>query len=255
MELKGIHQLRKHLPDLSTSSGGLRLAIIFLFSLGMTVAFFYWVDLVIPDWMPDGEIILIALAFLILAQFFTRRRAYQQRYGELAYRNAFVRFVVPGLGILFAAIAHLAYMPGPEIPNIWWKPILVAAGYLFVAIGASLWIRSLLTFGADNVALLYVYYPDESRLINTSIYSILRHPIYSAGLNIAIGLAFIHANWYSLVVIVLLPLGFTGWTRLVEEKELITRLPDYVEYRRRVPAFWARLPDLGKFYRFLITGA
>src|SRR5258708_38800758 len=114
MNLKGMDELRKHLPDLETSGGRFRLISIFLLSLAATIAFFDCVDLVIPDWMPDGEIIVIALAFLILARFFARRNAYQQRYGELAYRNAFVRFVLPGLGVLFASIAHLAYMPGPE---------------------------------------------------------------------------------------------------------------------------------------------
>lgn len=254
MKLNGIEQLRKHLPDLETRNGAIKLILIFLFWFALTIAFFYWVDLVIPEWMPDGEIVLIALGFLVRALFYSRKKIYQQKYGELAYRNAFVRFATPGLGILIASIAHIGYMPGVEIPAVWWRPILVAVGIVFVIIGIALWIRGVLTFGADNVSLLYVYYPNEGKLINSNIYSILRHPIYAAILYGGIGLGLIHTNWYALVVIVLLPLGFTGWARLVEEKDLIERFPDYVNYRKYVPAFWVKPRDLGKFFRFLISG-
>ena len=254
MKLNGMDQLRKHLPDLETRTGSVRLIVIFLFWFALTIAFFYWVDAVIPEWMPDGEIVLITLGFLVCALFFSRKKTYQQKYGGLAYRNAFVRFAAPGLGILIGSIAHIGYMPGPEIPSVWWRPILVAVGIVFMIVGIALWIRGVLTFGADNVSLLYVYYPNEGRLVDAKIYSILRHPIYAAILYGGIGLGLIHANWFALVVIVLLPLGFTGWTRLVEEKELIERFPDYIDYRKHVPAFWVKPRDLGKFFRFLITG-
>jgi len=46
----------------------------------------------------------------------------------------------------------------------------------------------------------------------------------------------------------------TGWIRLVEEKELIERFPDYVQNRKQVPTFWVTLRDIPKFYRFLIAG-
>jgi protein-S-isoprenylcysteine O-methyltransferase Ste14 len=73
-------------------------------------------------------------------------------------------------------------------------------------------------------------------------------------LRLAIGLALLSANWYSLLVAALMPLGLTGWIRLVEEKELLERFPDYAEYRKRVPAFWPRPSGLVKFFRFLIAG-
>jgi protein-S-isoprenylcysteine O-methyltransferase Ste14 len=40
--------------------------------------------------------------------------------------------------------------------------------------------------------------------------------------------------------------------RLVEEKELLERFPQYAEYRRKVPAFWTW--QVGKFWRFLVSG-
>src|SRR5262245_44113756 len=112
MSIKGFDQLQKHFPDLQTSGGRARMVLLQVFWIALTLAFFYWVDAVFAEWMPDGEIVFLTLGFLLLAQFFRRKTAYQARYGALAYRHAFVRFAMPGLGILFAAIIHLAYMPG-----------------------------------------------------------------------------------------------------------------------------------------------
>jgi len=47
--------------------------------------------------------------------FFSRRRLYQEKYKELAYRQAFVHFGIPGLAVIFSAAAHWhAYMMVPS---------------------------------------------------------------------------------------------------------------------------------------------
>jgi len=213
------------------------------------------VDWSFPEWMPDGEIVVMALGFLILSRFFSQKKRYQQKYGGLAYRNAFAHFAIPGLGIILGAVFHNGYMVGPEIPSgLWWENILVALGWVSVIVGAGLWIRGVLSFGADDLALLYVYFPEEGRLVDSEIYSVLRHPVYAGVLRIGMGLGLIHGNWYSLIITILMPLGMTGWIRLVEEKELIERFPNYAEYRKRVPAFFPKPRDLGAFFRFLILG-
>lgn len=52
-----------------------------------------------------------------------------------------------------------------------------------------------------------------------------------------------------------MPIGLTIWLRLAGEPELIERFGEgYAEYRRRVPAFWPRLGDAGRFARFLVAG-
>lgn len=247
-------QLRKYVPDLRARGGEARVGLAFAAIFTLVTLFFAWVDRAFAKWMPDGEIVFLALGFLVLSLFLSRKKLYQQRYGELAYRQAFAHYVLPGLAIIFASIAHLAYMSGPVIPAIWWRPILTWAGWVFIIVGAALWARSVAAFGADYLAMLYVYFPEEGKLNKSSIYSVLRHPVYAAGLRLAIGLALVSANWYSLLVAALMPLGLTGWIRLVEEKELLERFPDYAEYRKRVPAFWPKPRDLFKFFRFLIAG-
>ena len=114
---------------------------------------------------------------------------------------------------------------------------------------------AVLVFGIDNLTMLYVYFPEESQLVNHRIYTILRHPAYSAVQYIAFGLALLNGNWFALACALIIAFGLWGWVRLVEEKELIERFGQaYVEYRQHVPPFLPRLRDLGGFFGFLIAG-
>ena len=254
MHIKGLDALRRHVPELQQIRGTITVILAFVSIFILTTLFFILVDLKFVEWLPDGEVVIMALGFLLMSRFFSQKIAYMQRYGELAYRNAFARFNIPGLSVVFASIVHLGYIAGPEIPNIWWKPVLVCVGWVFLFIGAVLWLRSVASLGIDRLAMLYVYFPSESRLINSGIYQIFRHPVYASALYIGIGLALIHANWYALLVAIILPIFLTGWVRLVEEKELIKRFPDYIDYRKALPAFSARPRDIFRFIRYLISG-
>jgi len=246
--------LEDHVPELRSRVGYALVTLGFLGVMAATSLFFVVVDRGFAAWMPDGEIVVLTLGFLVLSRFFTQRSRFKQQFGQGAYSAAFVRFVVPGLGIIVASIAHLAYMAGPEVPDLWWTPMLRAAGWLLLAAGLTLWLRAIASLGIDTLVLLYVYVPEEGHMASSSIYALIRHPVYSAALNMGAGLALIHANWYALLVVPVLNLFFFGWIRLAEEPDLVVRFPDYLEYRKRVPAFlpWPR--DLPRFLRFLILG-
>jgi methanethiol S-methyltransferase len=87
--------------------------------------------------------------------------------------------------------------------------------------------------------LMYVYFPDESRLVSSNVYSVLRHPIYSAVLRFIFALVLWNGSAFALFAGVMAPLSIFVWVRLIEERELIERLGDgYRDYRRRVPAFF-----------------
>lgn len=250
----GFNGLRAQVPALRSRAGIAMLAAFALFAGGIPTIFFLLVDKYFPEWMPDGEILVLALGFLILSRFFSQKARYKSRYGNQAYSRAMAAFVIPGLGILFACIAHLAYIPGPHIPDLWWRPILMVLGWFTVAIGAGLWWRAVNALGADYLAMLYVYHPENRRMVDSNIYQLVRHPIYAAALHMSTGLALIHANWYALLVALVIPLFFFGWIRLVEELELIDQIPGYRKYRGAVPAFIPRLRNLVKFWRLLVMG-
>lgn len=254
MEPKGMEQLRAHVPDLNTKRGSMGVGLYVLGWFALVTAYFILTDR-IPTWSIDSQIVVIALGFLWLSLFFSRKKAYQQKYGALAYRNAFAHFGVPGLALILSAVFHTGYMNGPFVPRGWWTDIFIPLGWLMLIIGALLWFRGIFAFGFDNLALLYVYFPEEGRIVDSNIYSVLRHPVYAAVIRIIIGLGLLNGNANALAFILLAPLGLFGWIRLVEEKELIERFgQSYLDYRKRVPAFWPRWRDLDKFFRFLLKG-
>jgi protein-S-isoprenylcysteine O-methyltransferase Ste14 len=253
MNIKGFDELRRHFPDLGTTSGRGRLALIALGIFSITTIYFVFSDQ-IPTWTIDSQIVVMTIGFLFFSLFFLKRNEFIERYHEHSYRNAFTRFALPGLAILFAAITHIAYMNGPKWPPGMVTLAMRTLGAYWVMIGIVLWVRSVLTFGLDYLMMLYVYFPENSRLIHSSIYNSLRHPIYAAALRIGLGLALLNTSIYALAFMPLLPLGLYGFVRLVEEKELTGRFPDYAHYRKRVPAFWVRPDSLASFYGFLITG-
>ena len=254
MSIRGLGPLRRLVPEVSTKWGLVRVVLAIAAVFLLTTLFFLAADRWFVAWMPDGEIVVLALGFLILSRFFSQRSRYLDKYGSRAYQETFTRFGIPGLGIVGASIAHLAYIAGPEIPAVWWQPWLVAAGYGLLVKGVVLWLRAVTSFRIDSLVMLYVYHPDDGQRLESGLYGVLRHPIYAAALDVGFGLALIHTNWYALLVALILPLFFAGWIRLVEEPELIKRFPDYEQYRKRVPAFTPRPRDWMAFITILLTG-
>lgn len=253
MKLKGFDEIAKHVPDLNSTGGRTKLALRFGGFFILTTAYFIISDQ-IPTWTMDSQIVVMALGYLILSRFFTQKKIFIEKYKEMAYRQAFVKFAIPGLAIIFAALAHITYMNGPKFTQPVITTVLSALGWLCVVVGAILFVRSLFTFGIDYITMVYTYFPEEGHIVNNNIYSVLRHPIYAGALRFGIGLACLNMGIYALSFAILLPLGLTGWIRLVEEKELLERFPDYVEYRKNTPAFWPKITKLPAFFNFLFTG-
>jgi len=213
------------------------------------------VDIFLPAWALAGQVVVILAGFGVAGQFFWRRKEYRAKWGERAYRNAFLRHMLPGLPMMFAAIFHTAYMPGERVPLGWATPIAAMLGLYFAATGFVLWARAGEYFGADNGGMLYVYFPDESRMIESAIYGILRHPMYSGAVRVGLALGLWRGTFFSILFGLFMPIGLTLWLRLAEEPELIERFGEaYAEHRRNVPAFWPRAAQWGKFWRFLISG-
>jgi protein-S-isoprenylcysteine O-methyltransferase Ste14 len=254
MELKGLDALSKHVPELNTAGGRARIVIYAVILLVLVTAYFIITDN-IPTWSIDSQILIVAIGYLVLSLFFSRKQKYQEKYKELAYRKAFAHYAMPGLALIFGAVAHAGYMNGPFIPQGWWKTAFFVLGWYWVCVGGILSLRSVFTFGTDYLTMLYVYHPEEGRVVESSVYSILRHPVYAGALRLMIGLALLNGNANSVAFAILAPLGPFAWIRLVEEKELIARFgQSYLDYRKRIPAFWPRLQDMGKFFTFLFTG-
>lgn len=255
MQVFGLEKLYAHIPDMRTPLGRLIIGLYVLGSFALVTLLFITLDSRWPQGTLVTQFVVLGVGFFWLARFITRRAAFKQKWGELAYRNAFAIHGVPGLALILSAVIHIAYMPGPAIPLGWWSPGVVTLGLFFCVVGFGIWARAIFAFGFDNLALLYVYYPEEGRLVDTAIYGILRHPTYAGVIRFGLGMALLNGNWFALAFGLFMPLGMTFWLRLVEEKELIERFgAGYTDYRKRVPAFWPQPRHWGNFCRFLLSG-
>jgi protein-S-isoprenylcysteine O-methyltransferase Ste14 len=253
--MTGSSILLSHVPELRLRSRRLLAILIAVASFALATAAMIAVDVLWPEWTLLGQIVMVMLGFFIAGQFFWRRREYRAKYGDRSYRNAFLHFMLPGLPLMFAAIAHIAYLPGERVLTGWAAPLAAMIGLYFFVVGLVVWARGGLAIGADNAGMLYVYFPGEGRMVRSSIYTVIRHPMYSGMVRVGIALGLWRGTWFSLLFGLFMPVGLTLWLRLAEEPELIERFGEgYADYRRKVPAFWPRVQDWGKFAKFLLTG-
>ena len=102
--------------------------------------------------------------------------------------------------------------------------VLVATGLTIVGLGL-LGLRENLTAVPRPV--------DGGRLVDTGIYGLVRHPIYTGIVVAAVGWGLLSASPASLAVAAILGLFFDLKSRR-EEAWLLAAYPDYATYRRRV---------------------
>jgi protein-S-isoprenylcysteine O-methyltransferase Ste14 len=115
-------------------------------------------------------------------------------------------------------------------------------------------IRALQIFGFDYMAVIYLYFPEESELQDHEIFSLLRHPTYSAAILMCLGGVIINQNIYTFIFWIIYYLGFYIHIHLVEEKELIQRFGDsYLNYRKEVPPFFVKPRNYYRFLKFVFT--
>jgi len=248
-------ELKTHLPDLQSPVLRLLMALIGLISFTTAATIMIAVDRFFPAWTLLGQMGVLTLAFLLESQFFRQKIRLKNRLGNMAYRYAFRAYILPSASVIFAVILHTAYLPGDRVVTGYAATVIPVIVVYLLLTGVVILARAIFTFGADNLALLYVYFPEEGRLVDSSIYALIRHPAYSAVLRIGVAIGLWRGTWFSMAFALFMPVGMNIWLKLVEEPELIERFGEgYVAYRRKVPAFIPRMRDWGKFWRFLVCG-
>lgn len=239
--------------ELSSPVNSLLLAIVIALIVFVARAFFQAFDGLFVASTLVSQAIVLWLGLAVVSQMIVRRAAFKARWGERAYSIALRWCALPGLTLVAMGMAHFAQIEGARIvPR---EVALIPFVYLLVT-GLALWWRALTIFGADTLTLMYVYFPAEGRLVDSNVYSVLRHPIYSAVVRIAFALVAWNGSEFALFAAVFAPISMTAWLRWVEEPELIERFGDgYRTYRARTPAFFNLNPRTWPvLWRFLLTG-
>ena len=239
--------------ELAKPLNGLLALGTIIVTLAVIVVFFAVFD----GWFIGSTLIstaiVVTIGQLMVGEMIADRAKFKARWGARAFSIAFRWLALPGLTFIGAAIGHFAWIEGARImPR---EVALVLVAYLLVS-GVALWWRAITTFGIDNLSLMYVYFPGESHLVQLNVYSVLRHPFYSAVLRILFALVLQNGSAFALFAGCVAPIAMMLWLRWAEEPELIERFGDgYRDYRARVPAFFNFDPRTwGTLWRFLILG-
>ena len=280
MKLKGFKKFQEKLPALS----GKRMIILPLYAITILTAlifilhYFYTIPSklvsTISAFFPIIGVILIEIFGVIMADlmWFLRDKM-KAKFKSGAYqRMLFIGFW--GIESLIF-LAFTSFFPLKSIdPQIWdnfpfslwvtsftdliggnWIVLDIfrwIIGILLLITGIFTVFRALFTFGIDYMAVVYVYFPEESEVQNHEIYSIIRNPTYAGLIYICLGGFVFYFSLFNLLYFIIYFVGFNIHLHFVEEKELMMRFGEsYINYQKKVPELFARPKNWMKFYRFL----
>ncbi|MHA2380888.1 MAG: methyltransferase family protein [Candidatus Thorarchaeota archaeon] len=284
MKLKGTEKLREKLPAYPGNRIALLplgaavvslLAYLFLVFLDVLPRSFSDIDALamIEPYLPLlGSLLITALAYTLIGQLWSARERMKAKLGDLAYQKMLPRGLV-GVFLLPPVIFHQltsirSLPPGPPVNDLtiqWSQSILPMIGippelevWIRVIVSSAIFIlgmltvrSAILTFGVDYMAVVYLYFPEESEIQDHEIYSVIRHPTYFAGILLGIGALVFRFSVYSILMFIVVFALFWLQARR-EEKELVDRFGEsYEEYMRRVPGFLLRSKDIRLYFRFL----
>ena len=284
---KGIEKLREKLPDYQGNKIFLfiLLAIVTVVCSMMFQIFFDSISRLFPgviilqflEPMTPllGSIIILVFGLLNVYTVWRKKEKYINKYKEKAFQKA-LKFGVVGVTLVISVVMHgivpldfLARYTQDSTASVFLSTAIdvLIFGYvpfIFIArVVVSLFIlmlgfltvyRAITVFGIDYMMLVYLYYPEESEIQESEIYSVLRHPTYHTLLLFYTSIFFLRFSIYSIAYLLIFLVGIKAHLKFVEEKELIQRFGEgYKNYRKEVPALHVRFRDLGKYFRFLFS--
>ncbi|MFW9939311.1 MAG: methyltransferase family protein [Candidatus Thorarchaeota archaeon] len=286
MKLKGIDKFREKLPVFSGKKIIILPIYCFLVFTGSLIIQLYF-DL-IPSMIPFnsalgyfiiifpvlGVILMGSVGLFLVYQMWDNRDRLKAKYGQLSYQRIF--FIGFGGVVIIFSIVVNNLIPFYKLDLNFWsqfpfsifttpltsyftlissflREIRFFLGVFFCILGIITMVRAIETFGLDYMAVIYLYFPEESELEDHKIYSILRHPAYSGLILLSLGGMIIQLTLYSIIFFLILYFGMYIHIHFVEDKELINRFGDsYNEYRKTVPAFFVQLKNWGQFFKFIL---
>ncbi|MHA2074760.1 MAG: methyltransferase [Candidatus Hodarchaeales archaeon] len=243
MHIKGTEKFREKLPSYS----GRKIIFIPLVALlaGCLNLTFLVLMYVLPSLQPSnqfliiiepllpiiGQIISITLGFIFISRVWSKRERLLSESRETAYQKGIIIGFI-GIPILIVTVLHrlvpieLFWDPINPITQALASPLFLENqslsivtfifGLIITLIGFLTGIRAFAVFGIDYMALVYIYYPDESELKENQIYSIVRHPTYFAVMLIALGGWIGYLSMYAFTSFMLFVIGINIHLKFIE---------------------------------------
>ena len=140
---------------------------------------------------------------------------------------------VAGQGVLLTAVALLPVF----FRDCGFSPIPVIAGIVLMIVGASVALAGAVALGRNLTP--FPKPSDSAQLVRHGIYAVIRHPLYTSVIGVAIGWALVWQSWPALLVAATLIPFFHAKARH-EEEWLREKFPDYA--RLALPP--KRMPEL-----------
>jgi len=145
------------------------------------------------------------------------------------------------MSITSLAFVGLLVLPAIDHRLRWSElsPGAALAGDVLVLLG---WLGIFFVFRENSFSSATIELASDQRVISTGPYAWMRHPMYAAALVMLLGIPIaLGSSWGVLIVVAMLPVLI--WRLLDEERFLVTNLPGYAEYQRRVryrllPPIW-----------------
>jgi protein-S-isoprenylcysteine O-methyltransferase Ste14 len=164
-----------------------------------------------------------------------RMRPMMQRDQPAADKKFMLAFGLAAL-IWFLAIGLDHRFHGTKIPAalqaLGWAMLLFSTGFI-------MWVMRENSFAAPVIKLQS---ERGHRVVSSGPYAFVRHPMYSGTILFFVGAALLLGSWWGVALSPLFAVLFAIRSR-IEERALLTGLPDYADYRARVryrlvPGLW-----------------
>jgi protein-S-isoprenylcysteine O-methyltransferase Ste14 len=136
--------------------------------------------------------------------------------------------------MIFASVGFISLLVVPALDRRFgWShapPAVELAGELLILLG---WIGIFFVFRENSFSSATIELAPDQRVVSTGPYALVRHPMYSAGLIMLLGIPLALGSWWGVLVFVVIVPAIV-WRIFDEENFLATGLPGYAEYKQKV---------------------
>jgi protein-S-isoprenylcysteine O-methyltransferase Ste14 len=140
----------------------------------------------------------------------------QKKYVKLSILIYVFAYIIPGLDYRFG----WSYVP------LW----LVLVSLVLMLTGYAMFIIVMIQ---NRYASRVIEIQKEQKLIDTGLYSVVRHPMYLAATILYLASSLVLGSYYTLIPMAFLPF-LLGYRIINEEKVLLKGLPGYDKYKERI---------------------
>jgi protein-S-isoprenylcysteine O-methyltransferase Ste14 len=216
----GWNALVENLPELGTPRGLLRAALMIAVPLIIALGTLWFLRERSAFLAVVVQLAIYAVAHRLLADFFSP--------GNRPYAEAYFNRFLPVVGLHVASLAFILFssVPTAELELIVPRFIgLPVALYLLIT-GGALVARAWRETGTATLSGMFVYFPNDVDPVTSSVYGIVRHPVYAGLARVALGFAALNGSAFAWVLALLFVFVYQPRWIDLEERELATRFGD-----------------------------